>query len=191
MKRVQSSATGSRIGRDIPADRQGATPFESAVDSLAVDVATLHVSRQRAEPPERVLIVDIDGTISDPSHRRHFLDGPSPDWVAFSQHLHLDAPREGAIAQLRRLSVTHMIVLCSGRPSYVLSETETWLDRYSVPYDLLALRPPGDRVPGIEHKLRVLGAMERRALQVVAIIDDDDRVRVEFARRGMPSVELQ
>lgn len=191
MTRTRSSATGSLIGRSRPAQRQSATPLDRVIDSLGLEAATLHVSHQRPEPPEQGLIVDIDGTISDPSHRRHFLEGPSPDWLAFSQQLHLDAPREGAIAQVGRLSSTYMIILCSGRPSYVIGETASWLDRYNVRYDILVLRPPGDRVPGIEHKLRALASMRRHAVKVVAIVDDDDRVRLEFARRNMPSIDLQ
>jgi hypothetical protein len=190
MNGVESLGTGLHIPAAIPTRREGATLLERVLDSLPADVATLHVSRQRAELPERVLIVDIDGTVSDPSHRRRFVEGPSPDWVKFSQLLHLDPPCDAVIAQLRRLCAIHTVILCSGRPSYVLDETTAWLDRNSVPYDVVALRPPGDLVPGIKHKLRVLDALEGQALMVVAIMDDDERVREEFTLRNVTPLEV-
>lgn len=173
------------------ANNEGLGYFPRVVLGLGTSAASVQIARQRANIPLNVLMVDIDGTLSDPTHRRHLLDGPTPAWNAFHRLGMADPIREAAVAQLRLLFPDHMVLICSGRPAYVLSETFAWLENNDVPFDFLLLRPPLDQVTGLLHKLRVAEALEARGAQVAAILDDDPRVRSEFDRRGIRGIAPQ
>lgn len=175
----------------LPTEQDRETLLVMAMRCVPDRLATVHVSQQRDDLPERLLLVDIDGTISDPTHRRHLLEGGTPDWVRFSRLLNLDPPRSEFIERLRRLHMAHTVVLCSGRPSCALDDTVVWLDQNAVPYDFIAIRPAGDRVRGIEHKLRLLGALKEASLTVHAIIDDDEEVRAAFSLYGVSAIDPQ
>ena len=40
----------------------------------------------------KLVLFDIDGTLTDVEHRRHFLSGAKPDWVSFFEEMVNDPP---------------------------------------------------------------------------------------------------
>jgi predicted kinase len=95
------------------------------------------------------VVSDMDGTISDPSHRRGYvrlLGGEvnpdwKPDWIKFFESCDLDTPRMEVISQLQEYaSKGYEIIICSARPEDYRDKTEKWLKKYNVPYDRLIMR---------------------------------------------------
>jgi hypothetical protein len=72
------------------------------------------------------------------------------------------------------------MVIVSGRPSYAMRLTKAWLAEHGVRWNVIALRPRGDIVPGVAHKLRVLAALRDLNLAPELAIDDSAAVRQAF-----------
>lgn len=91
-------------------------------------------------------IFDIDGTVSDASHRLHFIKNKPANWNAFFEACEDDLPIPETIAILRALQLTgHTIVLSTGRSEAIRDKTKHWLAEYlPAPVSGLYMRTAGD-----------------------------------------------
>lgn len=81
------------------------------------------------------VIFDLDGTICDVEHRRHFVNKPKgekKDWVGFFKGMTEDKPNGPVVQLARSLSAHYSIVFCSGRPDNYRKETLNWLEQYNL-----------------------------------------------------------
>lgn len=107
-----------------------------------------------------MIIFDLDGTLANCEHRRHFVDrskatglrncdnrcGTSnaildcncswkPNWPAFYDACHMDEPIQSTIDLFHLLQPHFKMQIWSGRCESVRQKTEEWLDQYiSVPF---------------------------------------------------------
>ena len=65
------------------------------------------------------IIVDIDGTIADCSHRLHFIEWEKKDWDGFYQHLSEDKPKQDIIDLIKYIVGTNIYVQDKIRVLYV------------------------------------------------------------------------
>lgn len=144
----------------------------------------------RAEPaePGPAAVIDIDGVLSDAESRQHYLEAPRRDWRAFFDACGDDPVIEEMRVLLDLLDPGLRIVLLTARPERVHPLTEAWLAHYDIRWDLLVMRPSGDRdlSPAFKqaavHDLRAYGFELRLAVE-------DDRRNVEmFRAEGVPCV---
>ena len=82
------------------------------------------------KPENPVLLCDIDGTLADIEHRRHFVKEGEKDWKSFNEaipkdKLRLEVWKEVLDAKKR---VNCELILVSGRNSDYREETEDWLN---------------------------------------------------------------
>lgn len=87
------------------------------------------------------VICDLDGTLSDARHRRHFMDQDPPHWKGFYDALG-DDPINKNVHHL--ISNWQTVILLSGRPSDYRYITEVWLALNHVRYEKLLMRTAGD-----------------------------------------------
>ena len=146
--------------------------------------ATWHENRSLNLDCQSVL-VDLDGTLSDPEHRRHFLHREVPDWEAFSHGAAGDTPISVVIDDVNRRHVDMNIIISSGRPHFALNLTVEWLSVNKVEWDWLALRPKHDVVRGMEHKLRVLRELRRSGIAPSMAIDDSPEMASAYVEEGI------
>jgi predicted kinase len=96
------------------------------------------------------VIFDLDGTLSDPSHRRHFVRQAQgdeinpewkPNWVQFFETCDQDTPREEVIQKARDYHAQGIeVIICSARPEDYREKSEEWLRRHNVPFDRFIMR---------------------------------------------------
>lgn len=67
-----------------------------------------------AKMPRPIVIVDIDETLADISHRRHHIEGKQKKWQKFFEAMAQDLPVPTVAAKVRMLSQNHTIILVSG-----------------------------------------------------------------------------
>lgn len=133
-----------------------------------------------------MIIFDLDSTLADCEHRRHFVDPEKnenffryngndfrgwkdgqpqlnikwqPDWQAFYEACDKDEPILQVHAILRSLWAIHdynLIEIWSGRCESVREKTEKWLIKYGILKGRLKMRPVGDSTPDDELKERWL-----------------------------------
>jgi tRNA uridine 5-carbamoylmethylation protein Kti12 len=125
------------------------------------------------ERPE--IICDVDGTLSDLTHRLHFVKTLPKDWKSFFGSLSDDAPRQEVIDEVNALSETHDIIIVSGRPDNYKKETIDWLNRYGVKFKTIIMRKSGDKRPDDEIKEEILNGYFNKS-KIALVIDDRPRV---------------
>lgn len=103
----------------------------------------------RYEGLKHMLVVfDLDGTLSNPSHRLHFLEREKKDWRAFYAACGGDQPIYPIIRILQALYITGAEVeIWTGRSAEVEGITREWLSLEGVPNVPLMMRAEGDHRP--------------------------------------------
>lgn len=149
-------------------------------------------------------IFDLDGTLADIRHRRHFVtrsDDPTrlrrkPDWGAFHAACVNDTPIQPVIDTLHILHCSDVDVwIWSGRMDTVRTETQDWVMKHVGlgfgPWFQLKMRPANDYIPDDQLKESWLHAMdpEDRA-RLVMVFDDRQRVVDMWRRNGVVCAQI-
>lgn len=124
----------------------------------------------------KAFIVDIDGTISNGSHRQHFVMNTPKNWAAYNAAMHLDKPIEPVIDTIKCLALVSSIILCSGRQDENRQVTVEWLAKHGVPYTELFMRKTKDYRDDCIIKKEIYENLILPNYNVVAVFDD--RVKV-------------
>ncbi len=105
-----------------------------------------------------LIIVDIDGTISDCSHRLHLAQAKL--WDEFNEACTADSPHLDTLTLIGTLAndMEYMIVAVTGRSEKYRGLTEQWLKKHRMlsVFDIILMRPDGDWCPDVELKPRLL-----------------------------------
>ena len=102
----------------------------------------------------RIVIADLDGTLSDYGHRKHLYK--ERDYDAFNKAGKNDKPIENICNILRALDRQETeIVVMTARSSDNRPATQEWLRLNDVPCDRLIMRPVGDQSPDDECKRKL------------------------------------
>jgi hypothetical protein len=125
----------------------------------------------------KVIIVDIDGTFTDCSHRRHFLEGDKPDWKSFNESCVSDTVNEWAKCLIRNMLNDTIPVFVSGRMEEFREITENLLEEHLyLGYEgyqcHLFMRPNGDFRPDIELKKEIYDTYIKDEYDVLLVVDD-------------------
>ena len=129
----------------------------------------------------KTLIVDLDGTISNPDHRQYFLDQEKPDWDAFFLASYDDAPYEDVIQMVNALSNFFTYIrIWTGRGDVSEKLTKAWLVKNSVYHTELRMREKGDATP--DNVLKSQWINECRLDPLTTIVFEDRDRTVEMWR---------
>lgn len=129
--------------------------------------------------PTPAVIFDIDGTLANCNHRRHFVDGThgKKDFDAFYDAMSQDTINS-TIHQMCNMYYMNdwYIIICTGRPEKYRAITEQWLRLYGVFYKELMMRPDDRRYdPDYEVKQDMLAKI-RLEREVHFAVDDRKQV---------------
>ena len=116
-------------------------------------------NKQLAKDSE-IVIFDLDGVISDASHRQHFLKGAEKDWDGFFSACTEDPPILSGLELVNLINKLHGVLILTARPVTVKSETLDWLSHHSVSWNALIMRSKEDHLSSAEMKLLAIGEIE-------------------------------
>ena len=111
-------------------------------------------------------LVDVDGTLASKGDRSPF------DWSRVDE----DTLVEPVAMLVRQLAQMHKIVVLSGRSAVCRDLTLGWLDRHSVPYQELVMRPEDDQRPDDVLKAELYRTQVLGRYNVLGVIDDRPKV---------------
>lgn len=95
-----------------------------------------------------VIIFDLDGTLSNPSHRLKYLDVIPKNWDAFFESCDKDTPIEAIVEIINSMYMrAKKVGIITGRSDSVREKTTDWLEKHGIPYDFLLMRGEGDHRP--------------------------------------------
>lgn len=144
-----------------------------------------------------IVIVDIDGTLSNCTHRLHNINPPTnskKNWSEFFSCMDKDTIFHHTRVVVNALKeVGHTIVLLTGRPENYRNKTVDWIVETDVQFDVLLMRPKGDHHSDvIVKKDLLLGFLSEKGLQVSDILcafEDRDRIIDLWKSMGIPVFE--
>jgi uncharacterized HAD superfamily protein len=138
---------------------------------------------------QKDVIVDIDGTLADCSHRLRFIRGKRKKWGKFFEAASKDQPRVDVVAQVRELAKRHRIHLVSGRPEQYRQQTLKWLSHYRIPFESLHMRETGDYRPDDIVKQEILDHFFDKD-NIELVIDDRPRVVRMWKNNGLNVLDV-
>ncbi len=128
-------------------------------------------------------IVDLDGTLA-------LLGDRSP---YATKGIERDQPNRPVIQVVQSLAANPQvgaIVLLSGRGEETRAQTERWLARWEIPYDLLIMRPQGDYRPDQVLKLQALRDQIEPHYRVTGVLEDRAKVVRMWRAQGLVCLQV-
>ena len=138
-----------------------------------------------------IVLCDLDGTLSDLTHRLHNIQKDNPDWDKFFNECYKDKPIESIIELTTCLyEQGHEIYITSGRSDAVREKTMNWLNRHGVMWSKLIMRKSGDKRSDEIVKAEWLedGSIDKH--NVLFAIDDRDRVVKMWRNLGVKCLQV-
>lgn len=136
-------------------------------------------------------VCDIDGTVADLTHRRHWLLDKPKNWKAFEQNMIDDKPIDWVIQlclYLQKQGLT--MIMCSGRGEQNREVTERWLDKHGLYPVKLFMRKAGDYRGDDIIKGELLDEIILEGWDPKLSLDDRDRVVAMWRRRGLECIQV-
>lgn len=142
------------------------------------------------------IIVDIDGTVADHSHRFHYVNCPREerDYETYYSLAPHDPPIYPVVNLVRALinDDANRVFFVTGRPERYRGETVEWLEQHFGPstdwYGPM-MRFDGDHRPNSEYKSAVLDGMRNQGLRPALAIEDQSTVVQMWRDRGLVALQ--
>lgn len=130
------------------------------------------------------IIVDIDGTIADISHRLHFIEWEKKDWDGFYQHLSDDKPKQEIIDLIKIIYYDEdnrwdnlQLIFVTGRSDKYAAITDTWLRKHFTQFSYeLFMRIEWDFRQDYEIKKEIYENDIKDKYDVKYVFEDRDQV---------------
>jgi len=143
---------------------------------------------------QKHIIFDVDGTIADCNHRRHFVDGSQKaDWDAFRDATHLDTPIQHVCDMAKQhVSDGDVVMFVSARNQcqrdVTVKQIQDWI---GIDNPVLFLRPDGDYRPDDVFKKDVLDIVrDTIGGDPDVVYDDRNRVVDMWKANGINVVQV-
>lgn len=180
---VVLAQNAERGGAMVPEDvvRRMWQSIESQKDSIQSVYRLPEVQPYRHSAREKVIVVDIDGTVADSVGIR------SPhDYSRVSE----DKAHHNVIDIVRAMSATYKIIFVSGRKDDCRNVTVQWLNRHvGVPYTLFMREAADDRADFII-KNEIYDRDVIPFYDIIAVLDDRDQVVTHLRARGITVLQV-
>lgn len=140
----------------------------------------------------KAIIVDLDGTLCNTQHRKHFMEQTPKDWESFYAGIIDDEPNSWCRYLIETFRQEHEypeIILVSGRPEEHLITTTDWLDEYDISYDRLFMRKSGDFREDFIIKQEIYDEYIKDKYDVIFAIDDRKQVVDMWRRNGITCLQ--
>jgi predicted kinase len=136
---------------------------------------------------QKVIVSDMDGTLSDCSHRQGWVEKTPKDWDTFFSLCKFDSLRKEVYDQV--VSYNLPIVIVSARPEKCRKDTECWLNKFNINYVALIMREDHDSRPDTEVKRDIYNKYLKN-LSIVKIFDDRPSIISLWSELGLDVVDV-
>jgi len=142
-----------------------------------------------------VYIFDLDGTLADIEHRRHFVTNGNNQWDMFYRQCFNDVPNVSVVKTYKILQESgHQLYIFSGRSDVVRSKTIYWLRCHEIYYEKLLMRDHTDYTPDDELKrawlYQLINEHHFTKSNIIAVFDDRKKVVDMWRREGLTCFQV-
>jgi len=139
----------------------------------------------------RVAVFDVDGTLMDINHRRHFVSGEKKDWKSFFDFMQFDTINDHVFQLAHALKNDgYEIVVVSGRNERHREITEHQLAFGKLEYKTLIMRPDDNYEPDHVFKKEILDKMREAGIDPQFAVDDRPTVVRMWRDNGVPVFDV-
>lgn len=154
----------------------------------------MFLTKRGEEMKPKAIIFDIDGTLADVEHRRHFVDGSKgkKDFNKFYEAMRDDGVHEDIVElfHLYQYSMKYRMVICTGRPEQYRSVTQDWLCKFGIDCNELLMRPDNrSHEPDYLVKQDMLNDL-KLDYDIVLAVDDRDQVVKMWRDNGIRCLQV-
>ena len=159
----------------------------SSMTSLKIAVSNVNPTfTSIAESDPQDIIFDMDGTLADINHRRHFVESKPKNWNSFYEGMIGDTPIQPVVMMAQLLkSAGHRIIIATGRPRKYNNITLQFLRDNDIPYDAAYLRTDKDYRPDTVVKENMLRKMKINGYDPTIAFDDRKSVVEMWRANGL------
>jgi acid phosphatase class B len=138
------------------------------------------------------VVFDLDGTICDCGHRRHFVASKPKNFGAFNRAMVHDTPHEDIIQLMHmHYDADHRILIATGRGEEDREKTEQWLADHDANYhQRMYMRPAKDYRSDDIIKEEILAQMRIDGYDPKLVYDDRDQVVAMWRRNGIRCLQV-
>lgn len=131
------------------------------------------------------VIFDIDGTLADLTHRRHWVATKPKNWKAFFAGISADGVHQRVVDTVWDFyRAGYVIILCSGRGEDHRVVTQDWLAKHDIPWGKLYMRKEKDYRADDIVKSELLDQILADGYDPSLVFDDRNRVVAMWRKRG-------
>lgn len=139
----------------------------------------------------KIFVFDIDGTLADMSHRKHYVASKPKNWIAFDAAIQFDKPFTDIIFLLKMcLELNHTVILCTGRSERTRSVTVNWLRDNGVEYTQLYMRTNDDHRQDSIVKVELLQMIREEHGEPFIWFDDRQQVVDAIREQGVRVLQV-
>lgn len=137
------------------------------------------------------VIFDVDGTLMDIEHRRHFVVQRPKDFDAFREATKDDTPKHEIFAIAKALQAAgHRIIISSGRNKSQMDITVDQLTSQGLQFDAIFMRSNSDFRPDFEVKQEMLTKMKAQGFNPTMAVDDRQQVVDMWRANGITVLQV-
>ena len=119
------------------------------------------------------IIIDLDGTLTDVSHRVHHVQKEPKDKKSFNSLIGGDGLNSWCYELLEAMRERgYKIIFITGRPDKYRKETVDWLEQKQIVYDELYMRPRHAGVPDSLVKKKIYEEFIRDRMEIAFVVED-------------------
>jgi len=141
---------------------------------------------------DKAILVDLDGTITDNTHRLPLIQGKWKRWDEYFTKAECDLPHKKEIAFVNDLKARGLrVILTSGRPERTRVLTSQWLTKHGVNWDMLFMRGDKDFRKNPVIKKEHLAKAREMGFEPVLGLDDHPEVVKMWMDEGVLAIYLE
>lgn len=131
-------------------------------------------------------IFDVDGTLANPVHRKHFIENKPKRWDLWNLNIDKDTVNQ-EIADFVEVARAKgiFVIIATGREEKYRVITRNWLYDHNIFFDSLMLRKNGDYRSDDIIKKEMLDRISAAGINPVLVFDDRDRVVKMWRENGI------
>jgi hypothetical protein len=145
----------------------------------------------------KYIIIDIDGTVSNPELRLNFIQEEPKDWDNFYKYCEEDYPHEDIIELLKKLYYSDTIyrfLFCTGRRESCREDTRKWIHKhinFLSGESTLLMRENGDKRHDTKVKPELLLSKNILPIDVWFILEDRNSMVKKWRELGYRCLQVQ